>query len=315
LIDCVSEHIHLALRYLIVNTVNCLKSLLSTETLEYQENIKSDLELEKYTRIKEYSVFLTHLYEILSVMLGHLLSSHVDNYRDNTVIDNTVNLLIILINYLYNSFSQDESNTIGVNTGNFSNYSNINMSIIEDLQKLFASVLNAFKEICKFNTTIKLNFEKILEKISEKPSNKGPMIYIFNFMFSIISNEYTIETFVEHFMKIQKPLKIDIFTELESNSKHHAIKIGHLCEDKTFLQYVIEIGINTNNEWIMNNSASLLISIQRAYRDKSKINLYEQISDQIFNAINSAFSRICKIDLSIIEEKVLLAIYLIYLTI
>lgn len=296
-----SEHIHLALRYLIVNTINNLKSLLSTETVEYQENVKSDLELEKYTRIKEYSVLLTHLYDILSILLEHLLSSHVDNYRDNIVIDNTVNLLIILINYLFNTYSHDEVNSSSISIGK---YSDINLSVVEDLQKLFTSVLNAFKEICKFNTTIKLNFEKIMEKISERPSNKGPMIYIFNFMFSIINNEYTIETFVEHFMKIQKPMAIDIFNELESNTMHHAIKIGHLIEDKTFIQYVIEIGLNTNNDWIMYNCANLLISIQKAYKDKSKLNLYEQISDQIFNTINSAFNKINKVDLSIIEEKV-----------
>ncbi len=298
-----SEHIHLAIRYLIVNTVYSLKSLLSTETLGYQENVKSELELEKYTRIKEYSVLLTHLYDILATLLGHLLSSHVDNYRDNKVIDNTVSLLIILINYLYEFYSRCEGSNVSIQI-----HSNINLNVVENIQKLFTSVLKAFKEICKFNTTIKLNFEKIMERISERPQNKGAMIYIFNFMFSIINNEYTIETFVEHFMKVQKPITIDIFNELESNTKHQAVKISHLCEDRTFIQYIMEIGTNTNNEWIRYNCANLLLSIQRAYKDKSKNNLYEQISDQIINAINSAFGKISKIDLSIIEDKVRLLI-------
>ena len=102
LIDCVSEHIHLALRYLIVNTVHSLKSLLSTDIKEFQDNASDN---EKNQKIKEYSTFLFYLYDTLSILLINLLSSHVDNYRDNNVIDNTVNLLVFLMNYLLDIFS------------------------------------------------------------------------------------------------------------------------------------------------------------------------------------------------------------------
>ena len=43
-------------------------------------------------------------------------------------------------------------------------------------EKLFEKALEAFKEICKFNTTIKLNFEKIMEKYIEQSSSNQEIL-------------------------------------------------------------------------------------------------------------------------------------------
>jgi hypothetical protein len=287
----VSEHIHLALRYLIVNTIHSLKSLLSNDLKEYQETLS---DVEKNNKIKEYSILLTYLYDTLSILFVNLLSSHVDNYRDNLVIDSTVSLLLTLINYLYDVYILNSTNDLLP----------YNVYIVEYVQKLFEVVLRSFKEICKFNTTIKLNFEKILEKVAEKPSNKGAMIYILSFMFHIVNNEYTVETFIEHMTKVYSLPVIDVYSEIESNVKGQVVRLGHLSTDKTFLQYLIEIGMTSNSDWIINNCANLILSIQRCYINKPKLKIYEQINDYLLNAVNTAFSKIAKVDSKILEDKV-----------
>jgi hypothetical protein len=296
LIDCVSEHIHLALRYLIVNTIHSLKCLLSTDIKEYQETLS---DTEKNNKIKEYSILLSYLYDTLRILLLNLLSSHVDNYRDNLVIEHTVSLLILLINYLYEIYSYNSYKD---------QLPRYNLHVVEYIQKLFEVVLKTFKEICKFNTTIKLNFEKILERLAEKPSNKGAMIYILSFMYHIVNNEYTVETFIEHMTKVHPLPVIDVYNDIESNSKGQVIKLGHLCSDRNFLQYAIEIGMTTNNDWILTNCVNLVLSIQRCYINKTKLKIYEQINDDILNIINSTFNRLSKVNSKILEDKVYLSL-------
>ena len=296
MIDSVRKHIHLTIRYLIVNTVNSLKALLMTNIRE-QNEIKNDCD--KYKKIKEYSILLSNLYEILGNLLKNLLSSHVDNYRDTSIIDYTINLIILLINYLYENFSMNIKEKIYLLDGNNNFY------IIEYIQKLLFNVLNTLKEMCKFNTSIKLNFERILEKISEKPSNKGPMIYILNFMLNIVNNEYTIESFIEYFRKIQKRLIVDVYNDIEYNIKSNPVRISHLFEEKSFIKYIIEIGVSCENDWIVENCSKFLLTLKRCYVNKSKENLYNEISENLINSLNFTFNKIAKIEcLTILHEKV-----------
>jgi len=309
--------------------VNSLKSLLSTSVI-LQGEAKNDCE--KYKKIKEYSILLSNLYEILAILLKNLLSSHVDNYRDSCIIDQTINLIIILTNYLYENFSiysvnnsfkdsnlnnsnHDLNNTNSSNNNfnglNFSfEENNSSLNIIEYLQNLLLNALNTFKEMCKFNTSIKLSFEKILEKVAEKPSNKGPMIYILNFMLNVVSNEYTIETFIENFRKTQKRMLVDVYNDIEYNIKANPVRLCHLFEEKNFIKYIIEIGTSCENEWIVENAAKFLLAIQRCYVTKSKENLYQEISEALISSLNNTFNKISKIEcLTILNEKVNLSIF------
>jgi hypothetical protein len=295
---------HLTIRYLIINTVNSLKYLLNSET---KEQIGKN-ECDKYKKIKEYSILLSNLFEILGNLLRNLLSSHVDNYRDSIILDQTINLLIILINYLTNNYA---SNSYSYSLNNNSNCNilfseeNNNYNIIEYLQNLIYQTLSTFKEICKFNTSIKLNFERIIEKISENPSNKAPMIYILNFMLNIVNNEYTIETFVENFKKPQKNLTIDFYNDLEYNIKANSVKLSYIFEDKSFIKYIIEIGLSSESEWLVDNCANFLLTLQRLYVLKSKENLYLEIREHIFNSLISIFNKISKIEsFNIFSDKV-----------
>lgn len=300
MIDCVNEHIHLALRYLIVNTVHSLKSLLSNDMREFVD-VKN--EADKSLKIKEYSIFLFHLYDILSILLTNLLSSHVDNYRDNIVIESTVGLLITLINYLFDAYSLDKSTL----TNTYLDTINVTPSAtysIQYVQKLFEKTLHTFKEICKFNTTIKLNFEKIFEKLSEKPSNKGALVYILNFMFSVVNNEYTIEAFIDILRKTQKMPVIDVYNDLESNLKFNTIRVGHVSDNMTFLQYIVDACVSSNNPWLEKISSQLLLSIQRSYVNKTKDKIFEQICDFLLNSLNNSFNKTAKVNMSILEDKV-----------
>ncbi len=307
---------------MIINTVNSLKSLLNAN-VRNQGEIKNDCD--KYKKIKEYSILLTHLYELLGILLKNLLSSHVDNYRDSCIIDCTINLIIHITNFLYENYSgysyikgsrevnlNNNDNELNPITDSYEENNNCN--IIEYLQNLLQNTLNTFKEMCKFNTSIKLNFEKILEKVSEKPSNKGPMIYVLNFMLNIVTNEYTIETFIDHFRKFQKRLPVDVYNDIEFNIKANPIRLSNLFEDRNFIKYAIEIGTSCENEWIVENSAKFLLTLKRCYISKTKENMYQEISEALISSLNSAFNKISKIEcLSILNEKVI-KIFFIYIS-
>lgn len=60
----------------------------------------------KIRRVKEISVMLNQSYEILTNLLKTLLASHVDNFRDNFIIDNTISLFLLLSDYLGNVYSE-----------------------------------------------------------------------------------------------------------------------------------------------------------------------------------------------------------------
>ena len=88
------------------------------------------------------------------------------------------------------------------------------------------------------------------------------MIYILNFMLNIVNNEYTIETFVENFKKPQKNLTIDFYNDLEYNIKANSVKLSYIFEDKSFIKYVIEIGLSSESEWLVDNCANFLLTLQ-----------------------------------------------------
>lgn len=277
-----------------------MKSLISTNNANSKSS-NTTFETEKNTKIKEYSIFLFHLLDILDLLLANLLSSHVDNYRDNFVLDSIINLFVTLINHLQTVYTVDKNTSNGLHVDLNYSYS---LSNVYYLQILFTKVLFCFRQICKFNTTIKLNFNKIMEKIVENPSYKGPLIFVLNFMFQVVNNEYTIINFLELIKKQQKIPVQDIYSELESTYEHQQfVKIGHLANDLSLIEYIMEIGINSNSSWISDNCASLLIGIQKNYSSKDN-KVYEEICDYLNNILSNNFNRIAKVNMSILESKV-----------
>ena len=76
------------------------------------------------------------------------------------------------------------------------------ISNMTNIQNLFESALSAFKQICLFNTTIKLNFKYIIQHLINNPKYKFGMMYLLNFMIHIVNSEHTVENFVDYLTKI-----------------------------------------------------------------------------------------------------------------
>ena len=340
LIDCINEHIQLALKYLIVNTTQSLKYYLNkhdklinddnnsnnfNNTLnDYyysgikNKNIERNLNknennffIDKYARIKQYSILLSNCFDIYSLILNNLLSSHVDHFRDDIIIQSNVKCLIITFNFLYEIYSTD----LKINSNDF--------SILNVIQNLFESSLNNFRQICMFNTTIKLNFKKIVEEIIQNPKNILAMIYLLNFMFVTVNNEYTIENFVDYLKKdLNKKIfinnnennnnnfteEIDYLNKVFDENYNNNMKIinfkslTNVFNKKKILHYIINIGLNTNNDFLIVNIAQILLVIYRRYLDKDKLDICEEITDIIKSNLDKIYNKICNINSFALEN-------------
>ena len=280
MIDCVNEHLHLALRYLVINSVNAVSSA-----------IESGGEGNKIEVINTNSLLLSYVMKILSTLLSNLLSSHVDNYRDNEVIEKIVEVIVDCVNFLFEVYSgetfDDEDSKV---------------DIVENVQKMFNAALGTFREICKFNTTIKLSFKKLLDMLIDESSNKLGMMYLFNFMLNNVNSEYTIEAFVEHLTKIQKKQGLDLFNEIESNFQT-VIKYSDFIENKNILQFIIDIATSSNNDFLVLQCAQVLLCVYKRYNGRNKLNVYEEITEKILSKLNLSFNKIAKINFFLLEEK------------
>ena len=317
LIDSVSAHIHLAIKYLIINTNFSLKYYLqkhdpkqneensqnriNTDTIMKDSN--DDLFINKYEKIKEYSTLLCHTYEIFKNLLSNLLSSHVDHYRDENVIHETVTLILNCINYLFDIYSNTNGNSSNENILESAYY----------IQNLFESALSAFKQICLFNTTIKLNFKYIIQHLINNPKYKFGMMYLLNFMIHIVNSEHTVENFVDYLTKIiKKPNKENdddsiLFETLDNLNKIKPLSLNRFINQnkdiKNILHYIIEIGIKTNNDYLLYNTAQVLLGIFKRYVGNDSLNVQNNISITILNYLNTSFNQISKVNCNILEEK------------
>ena len=76
--------------------------------------------------------------------------------------------------------------------------------------------LEVLHELCQFNTTIKLKFNDIIERILSSPENILCKLYIINFILNNNNNEFTIDHFIDVFK--QTPEKINVNSGNNSSS-------------------------------------------------------------------------------------------------
>ena len=267
------------------------------------KNSNTDLFMNKYEKIKEYSTLLCHIYEILQNLLSNLLSSHVDHYRDESVIHETVILILNCINYLFDIYSNTNGNSCNENILRSAYY----------IQKLFESSLSTFRQICLFNTTIKLNFKNIIQHLINNPKYKFGMMFLLNFMINIVNSEYTVETFVDYLTKIIKKPNAEneensiLYETLDNLSKIKPLNLNRFIKQKkdtqNILQYIIEIGIKTNNDYLLYNTAQVLLGIFRRYVGNDSLNVHHIISNTILSYLTNSFNKISKVNCNILEEK------------
>lgn len=111
LIDTVgNNHLHLAMRFIIINSADTLRQILSKGDLQLKNSLSDNENLfensRKVERVKAVVVTLIQIYETLVTLLKTLLASHVDNFRDSFIIDSTINLFLIISDYLGNVYSE-----------------------------------------------------------------------------------------------------------------------------------------------------------------------------------------------------------------
>ena len=134
LIEAEGSHLHSILKYLIINTVNSLNCLLKKQMYKQEEgsmnieliniminedsnnyssatnntqllNKNANGILEDNENIIILSNFLYYLYDILALLLNNLLSSHVDNYRDEDIVDHLLLNISSCFNFLISLYS------------------------------------------------------------------------------------------------------------------------------------------------------------------------------------------------------------------
>ena len=88
--------------------------------------------------------------------MNNLLSSHVDHFRDEDIIKKLLSNIESCFNFLLSFYSLKEKEY----KINQYLYKKINY-----VQELFNKCLEVLHELCQFNTTIKLKFNDIIERI------------------------------------------------------------------------------------------------------------------------------------------------------
>ena len=338
LIEGEGNHLHSILKYLIINTVNSYNYLLKKQMYKYEEgsmnieliNIMINEDINNYNsnsnntqltnknantitqdneNIIILSNFLYHLYDILSLLLNNLLSSHVDNYRDEDIIDQLLLNISSCFNFLISFYSLDEKNfKIGIDL-----YRKINA-----VQNLFNKCLEFLHELCQFNTMIKLRFKDIIDKILSVPENIPSQLFIINYILNNNDNEFTIDHFIDVFK--QNPEKIisnldnqnynglnninfedTLMNEQIENVKNDATSIKVLlshCEPKieTFIDYLINMGITTNDDFIKQQCAFIILSIFHKFTLKGNTEIFQEIVSKIINEIKLQYEYLSKVN-------------------
>ena len=342
LIDGEGRHLHSILKYLIINTANSYDYLLKKQMYKQEEgtmnieliNIMINEDNNSYninpnntqlinkskSTISEdneniiiYSNFLYHLYDILCSLLNNLLSSHVDNYRNEDILDHLLLNISTCFNFLISFYTLDEDT---YKMGPYL-YKKINA-----VQNLFNKCLELLHEICQFNTTIKLKFKDIIDRILSIPENIPCQLFLVNFILNNNNNEFTIDHFIDVFK--QSPEKIGnnpnfsginminfeetLMMEQLENAKNEAINLKVIlshCYSKisNFIDYIIIMGMSTNDDFIKQQCAFIILNIFHKFTLKGNTETFQQIVTTIINEIKTKYDYLSKVNCLYFEDK------------
>ena len=345
LIEGEEGHLNPILKYLIINSVNSFNFFLKKQMFQHEEG-DIDLELvqimlndennfnynsnslqllnKKPTKISEendniiiISNFLYYLYDILSILLNNLLSSHVDHYRDKDIIDKLLSNISSCFNYLLSFYSLSSRE---YKIGRFL-YQRIN-----SVQELFNKCLEVLHELCQFNTTIKLKFNDIIERILSTPENILCKLFIVNFILNNNNNEFTIDHFVDVFKQNQEKITSGNNSNLLGNNINNInfedtlmneqienldfedislkLILSH-CNQKinNFIDYIIMIGISTNDDLLKQQCAFIILSIFHKFTLKGNTDTFREIGSKIITEIKTQYESLSKVNYLYFEEK------------
>ena len=342
LIEGEEGQLSMVLKYLIINSVNSFDYLIKKQMYHDDEG-NVELELvnimlneennfncnynnnslvnkkiwkipEESNNILIISNFLYFLYDILSNLLNNLLSSHVDNFRNEEIIDKLLLNISTCFNFLISFYSLQRKD---FKIGEFL-YKKIN-----SVQNLFNKCLEVLHELCQFNTTIILKFKDIIERILSKPEDILCKLFLINFIMNNNNNEFTIDHFID--ILKQSPEKINLnlvntkgnnninFEESLMNERLENLKFQELslktiishCDQKinNFIDYIIIQGIITNDDFLKHQCAFILLSIFHKFTLKGNTDTFREIVSKIISEIQSQYDILSKVNCLIFEEK------------
>ena len=325
------------LKYLIINSVNSFNFLIKRQMYQHEEG-SMDFELVKIMLNEEnnfnytnsqlinkastpisnesdniiiISNFLYYLYDILCILLNNLLSSHVDNFRDEDIIEKLFLNIASCFNYLLSFYSMKGKN---YKIGKYL-YKEIN-----SVQQLFNKCLEVLHELCQFNTTIKLKFNIFIERILSTPENILCKLYIVNFILNNNNNEFTIDHFIDVFK--QSPGKINpnignnnnfnfeesLMNEQLENPSFEEISLKTIlshCNHKinNFIDYIIMLGISTNDDFLKHQCAFIILNIFHKFTLKGNTDTFREIVSKIIIEIQNQYESLSKVNYLYFEEK------------
>ena len=337
LIEGESNHIHIMLKYLVINTTNSLNYLLNQHIYKQDDN-SSNIELinimlnddnMNFTstnnnqtisnknmilfeneNIINLANFLYYIYDIFCLLLNNLLSSHVDHYRNEDIIEHLLLNISTCFNFLMQFYCLKKKNfEIGVYQ-----YKKINA-----IQNLFDKSLEFFHEICQFNTTIKLRFNEIIDKFFSVPENIPAKLFIINFILNNNTNEYTIDHFVDVFLQEVKKVN-DIsdnnninyedslmysYTEMKKIDAIDLKLILSHCDKKNnnFLEYIIKIGMITNDDFIKFQCAQIILDIFHKFTLKGNVKIFQDIIGKFVSKLKNQYEYFSKINCLYFEDN------------
>ena len=339
LIEGEGSQLHSILKYLIINTVNSFNYLLGKQMYKQDDgsfnleliNIMINEDINNYNSISNntqlinknantileenekiiiLSNFLYNLYDILTILINNLLSSHVDNYRDEEIIDHLLSNISSCFSFLISIYTLDEKIIkIGQNL----------YKIINAVQNLFNKCLELLHEFCQFNTTIKLKFKDIINKILSVPENIPCKLFIVNYILNNNNNEFTIEHFIDIFKQSSEKINLNainnqinyeetLMMEQIENIKNDDLNLKVLlsfCDKKidNFIDYLIIMGISTNDDFIKQQCAFIILSIFHKFTLRGNTETFQKIVDKIINEIKSQYELLSKVNCLYFEEK------------
>ena len=190
---------------------------------------------------------------------------------------------------------------------------------INAVQNLFNKSLELLHELCQFNTTIKLKFKDIIDKILSVPENLPSQLFIINYILNNNNNEFTIDHFIDAFK--QSPEKIN--SNIETNQNYNGLnninfedtlmneQIENVKNDATnmkvllshnsqkinsFIDYIINMGISTNDDFIKQQCTFIILSIFHKFTLKGNTEIFQEIVSKIINEIKTQYEYLSKVN-------------------
>ena len=158
------------------------------------------------------------------------------------------------------------------------------------------------------------------------PENIPCQLFIVNFILNNNNNEFTIDHFVDVISQTTEKMDINMLNNQNNNGlnninfeetlmleqieniKNDPISLKVLlshCDQKinNFIDYIIIMGITTNDDFLKQQCALIILSIFHKFTLKGNIDLFQEIINKIINEIKAQYEYLSKVKCLYFEDK------------